>query len=182
MKKVLFVATIVGVLVMALSISGYVFAQDQDPPTPEYPNRPFGGGFRGGHGMMGGYQGFRGSDRGGYLHDYISAALANALGLTLDELQAKHNNGATAWSIAESLGHSSEEFYTLMVDVRTEAINLALADGVISQDHAEWMLDRINQMPMLGLETGYGPCHRDLSPQGDDYPMPGWRWNEQPSS
>ena len=182
MRKVILVGTIVGMLVIALSISGYVFAQDQNPPPPEYPNRPYSGGSRGRHSMMGVYQGFRDTDQSGYLHDYMSTLLANALGLTPDELQAKHDTGETAWSIAESLGYSSEEFYTLMVDIRTEAINQALADGVIPQEQAEWMLDRMNQMPMYGLDTGYGPCHRYSSPQGDAYPMPGWRWNEQPSS
>ena len=40
MKKVILVGTIVGMIVIALSISGYVFTQGQNPPTPEYPNRP----------------------------------------------------------------------------------------------------------------------------------------------
>ena len=185
MKNILIAGTVIGILLIAFSITGYVFAQDQNPPTPEYPSQPYGGGFQGRHGMMGGYQDFRRADQGtfptqgGYLHDYMTVALSNAFGLTLEELQAKYNDGETAWSIAESLGYSAEEFNTLMVNVRTEAINQALADGVLPQEQAEWMLDRINQMPMHGLETGYAPCHGYSSPQGTSSRGPGWRWNKQ---
>lgn len=186
MKNILIAGTVIGILLIAFSITGYVFAQDQNPPTPEYPSQPYGGGFHGRHGMMGGYQGFRGADQGtfptqgGYLHDYMTAALSDTFGLTLEELQAKYNDGETAWSIAESLGYSAEEFNTLMVKVRTEAINQALADGVIPQEQADWMLDRMNQMHTNAFNANYGPCHgNSLSQEGVSH-GPGWRWNLQP--
>lgn len=41
------------------------------------------------------------------------------------------------------------------------------------------MLDRMNQMPMVGLETGYGPCHGSTAPQGNFPQGPGWRMKDQ---
>lgn len=135
--------------------------------------------------MMGGYQGSHPTNSGAYhaqgglLHDYMTDSLANAFGLTPEELQAKHESGENSWQIAESLGFSAEEFSTLMLDIRSDAINQALTDGVIAQEQAEWMLDRMNQMPMHGLETDDGPCHGYSTTQSTFSHGPGWRWNDQ---
>ncbi|MCJ7660423.1 MAG: hypothetical protein MUO67_14845 [Anaerolineales bacterium] len=185
MKKVLLVSVVIGILVIALSVTGFVYAQVQTPPGPDYPGRPSDGSSRRGHGMMGGYQGSyptnSGADfvHGGLLHEYMTDALANTFGLTQEELQAKYDAGENSWQIAESIGLSAEEFRTLMLDFRSDAINQALADGVIPQEQAEWMLDRMNQMPMVGLETGYGPCHGSTAQRGNFSHGPGWRWNDQ---
>ena len=185
MKKVLLVGVVIGIVVIALSVTGYVYAQTQTPPTPDYPGRPSGGSSSRGHGMMGGYQGSHPTNSGAYLaqggllHNYMTDSLANAFGLTTEELQAKHEAGENSWQIAESLGFSVEEFSTLMLDIRSDAINQALTDGSIPQEQAEWMLDRMNQMPMYGLETDDGPCHGYSTSQGTFYHGPGWRWNAQ---
>jgi hypothetical protein len=185
MKKVLLVSVVIGILVIALSVTGFVYAQVQTPPGPDYPGCPSDGSSRRGHSMMGDYQGFYHSNsvadftHSGILHEYMTDALANAFGLTQEELGAKSDAGENSWQIAESTGLSAEEFRTLMLDIRSDAINQALADGVIPQGQAEWMLDRMNQMPMVGLETGHGPCHGSSTPQGNFSHGPGWRWNDQ---
>ena len=184
MKKVWLVGVVIGIVVIALGVTGFVYAQVQAPPTPDYPGRPSGGRSSRGHGMMGGYQGYHLTNsgahlaQGGILHDYMPAALANAFGLTQEELQAKFDAGESSWQIADSLDFSVEEFSALMLDIRSDAINQALTDGVIPQEQADWMLDRMNQMPMYGLETGYGPCHGNSTPQGTFSHGPGWRWND----
>ena len=56
MKKVWLVGVVIGIVVIALGVTGFVYAQVQAPPAPDYPGRPSGGRSSRGHGMMGGYQ------------------------------------------------------------------------------------------------------------------------------
>lgn len=183
MRKVLVIGTIFIIVIIAIGIAGFAYAQPPTPPNPDNPGYPATGNPRSGRGMMGGAWGTRFSRVGeqGYLHDYMFTAIAQALGLTPEELQARHDAGETGWQIAESLSLSAEEFQTLMIQARSEAINQALADGVVSDEQAAWMLERMNQMPSNAYKSGFGSCHRDsLSQEGFSH-GPGWRWNLQPT-
>jgi hypothetical protein len=110
-----------------------------------------GGGFGG---MMGG--GFSGEY--GPMHTYMIEAFAEALGIEPDELQSRRDAGETHWQIAESLGFSQEEFSQLWVDARTEALNQAVADGVITQEQADWMIQHMAAMQGAGYGPGSGGC------------------------
>jgi hypothetical protein len=75
------------------------------------------------------------------------------------------------WEIALSTGLTAEQVTTLMAEARTEALNQMVADGVITQAQADWMIERMSQMH----QNGFGPCHSGASGRGRG---PGWRWNQ----
>ena len=60
-----------------------------------------------------------------------------------------------------------------MVTVRTDAINQALADGVITQEQADWMLSRLAQRAEAGFGTG--TCTGDCQVGGRSGGMRGGR-------
>jgi hypothetical protein len=114
------------------------------PATPAFANSGNGNGFRGagaGVGMMG--QSNTGTSVNGVLHEYLIAAYADALDLSVDEIETRLAGGETLSSIAISTGLTVDEFQTLVVDARTSALDAALADGVITQSQADWLASRM---------------------------------------
>ena len=108
--------------------------------TPAFANSGIDNGFRGagaGAGMMG--QPNTGMSVDGALHEYLLAAYADALDLSVDEIETRLAGGETLSSIAISTGLTVDEFQTLVVDARTSALAAALADGVITQNQADWL-------------------------------------------
>jgi len=109
------------------------FAQDLESPaplvqpTPGYPGGPMGGGY----GWMAPY------------HDLMHEAMAEALGLTVEELNAQLTEGKTMWQIAEELGIDPTEVWSAMEAAREEAIAQAVEDGVITPEQAEWMSEHM---------------------------------------
>ncbi|MBN1148732.1 MAG: hypothetical protein JXA78_15840 [Anaerolineales bacterium] len=177
MKKILLLSVVLLAALVALGMAGFAYAQAPTPPAPESPYGQGGMGGRGhGGGMMGGWRqgGARGSGAYGPMHEYMLAAFAEALDMDVEELQALLDEGKTMWELAEEQGLSDEEFRDLMIEARTKAIEQMLADGVLTQEQADWMLDRMNQMWKFG--GGLGPC-----PGGGWGRGSGGRWNSQPS-
>lgn len=78
-------------------------------------------------------------------------ALAELLGLDREELHEKLESGTTIQELAEEAGIDLDAFHEEMRANRQEdlqtRIEQALADGEISQDQADWLLE--------GLEKGY---------------------------
>ncbi|OGO41452.1 MAG: hypothetical protein A2W36_01770, partial [Chloroflexi bacterium RBG_16_58_14] len=153
MKKLMLVSLIVIVAVLVLGTAGYAYAQTQQPNSGSYGQGMMGGGYgndrRGGPGMMGGGYGIMGGyddDGDGYgpMHDYMLQGFADAFGLTVEELQAKLDAGETMYSLAEAQGMTLEQFRELMIQVRTDALTQMVADGVITQAQADWMLDHMS--------------------------------------
>ncbi len=161
--KMLGLAVIVAVVATAITVS-FALA---DPPVPDDGDSSTGGdsgayygpwAMGGGHhfGMMGGGygRGMRGGYYGGgWMADYrdeMHAAVAEALGLSVEELDAAMAEGQTMWQIAEEQGVDPEAIRDAMQDAREEAINQAVADGVLTQEQADWMLGRI----VPGVESG----------------------------
>lgn len=145
MKKILI--TLLFVSLAALLVAGVAFAQANNPPQPAAE----------GTGVMqagrfGGRAGMRGANQG-LLQPYVLEALANALDIPLADLQAAHDAGQTMWSVAEQYDISSEALQTALSQARQQALEAALADGVISADQAAWMNARMNQ----AWPDGYGP-------------------------
>ncbi len=140
MKKTLLIVTLALVALGALGV-GVAFAQGQQPPV-----RPFG------PGMMG--QNADGDV--GVLHDYMIAAYADALGTSVDDLNSRLAAGETMYQIALDNGLTQDEFFSLMQAARSKALDGAVADGVISQDQADWMASRgFGRGGMMG-GNGYG--------------------------
>lgn len=169
MKKISIITAIVFVLLAALAVAGMAFAQTQTPPEPA---QPYGGGsawgagygmMSPGSGMMGGrwnrgYRDQASPDSYGPMHEPMIAAMAEALNLTPEELEARHDAGETMWDIAQDLGLTQEQFQAAMIQARTEALSQAVADGTISQEQADWMLERMNRMGSGGYGPGAGGC------------------------
>jgi hypothetical protein len=155
MKKYFIGLTVAVLSLLALGWVGISIAFAQSP-TPPAPNFPYGPGMRGSRGGFG--PGIIRGNRGdGPLHEYMLPAIASAFGLNPDELESQINNGETMWQIAQSQGLTTDEFYSKMSQARTEAINKAVADGVITQDLADWMLQRIGQIWNSSIKSGFGP-------------------------
>ena len=145
MKKWFLGIAVVATLVLALLSAGYVFAQTTSP-TPQAPGSGYGRGMMGG-GMMG----YAGTGVEGPMHDAMVAAFAQKLGITVDDLNARLAKGETMAQIAASKGLTSAEFYTLMKDARSQAIDQAVKDGTLTQAQADWMKQR-----GAGMMSGYG--------------------------
>jgi len=174
MKKILTVSAIVILAILILGVAGFAYAQTQTPPWPDQTYGPGmmrrGGSF--GPGMMGRW------GAGGYgpMHEYMEDAFAEALGITHDELEAKLDAGETMGSIAQAQGLSDEEIAKLMVDTRAKALEKAVADGVLTQEQADWMSQRMQQMKDAGFGLGNCPMHGGALGPGRG---PAWRGNNQ---
>jgi len=156
MKKILLVAVGFIMAVSVFGVAGFAYAQNQTPPTPDYPYGPgMMSGYDGdgyGHGMMGGYG--RGYGHGmmgwngefGPMHDTMVAALVDALDITPEEIETRHDAGETLWQIAESEGLSAEEIQTLMSSAHDISLEDAVANGWMTEEEAESMDAHMDQM------------------------------------
>jgi hypothetical protein len=147
-KKVLIGISLAAVL--ALGVAGIVFAQE--PTEPDEGICPFGetcGGWGGGFGM-GGF-GYRGT---------MPSLLAEELGMTLDELSAALAEGKTVAEIATEQGVLLEDLVAALIAGRAEALSQAVADGDLTQEQADWMLEEMSEHLTWRLENvgfgGYG--------------------------
>jgi hypothetical protein len=179
MNKKLLVVVGLTVLAGSLVFAGLAFAQTATPPAPgpgygPGQGRGYGmmGGGRGmlgawsqgytgtvpmGPGMMGGGRGMMGGAYGtGPLHDYMLDAFAQALDLARADLDEQLAGGQTMYAIAAAQGLTQEEFFSTMQTVRETALAQAVADGVITQEQADWMGAMRGRMQ--GGAGGPGDC------------------------
>lgn len=178
MKKTLLIVTLLVLALGALGV-GVVAAQGGQPPF-----------------------GQRGvADGTGLLHDYMEKAMAEAVGLSVEEFEARHDNGETFYQIALAEGFTVEEIPALMQGSRNTALDAAAEDGVITQEQANWMKSRgfgLNgrmdgyggngngTCPMFGGDaapnrqpgSGFGPGQGNVPGQGM---MGGGRWQQAPA-
>lgn len=142
MKKTLVTAFILALLV-GLFMVGSVSAQGNQPPM---------------------------QDRG-ILHPYLAASLAEELGLETEDVEARMANGESMYEIALAAGIAKEDIPVLLLKVRTEAIGEAVADGVLSQELADWMLTRMERRGQGGSRMG--TCQMDGTNPGSRHGGPG---------
>lgn len=129
MKKTILIAI---VLVLALGVLGIgaVFAQGNQPPT------------------QGGY---------GWMHDYVEQALAAKLGLTEKQVEDQLAAGKTMYQIVLDNGIAQEDLAGFMTEVHKDAFSSAVAAGVMTQEQADFMLQRMQNRG--GYGTGNCPMH-----------------------
>jgi hypothetical protein len=179
MKRYWMIAVLV-VVVLALGVTGVVLAQNPNPGTTPQPGRGYGmmgqGGMMGrggttGRGMMSGtdYQ----STGMGQMHEYMQAALAEKLGISVDDLNAAYADGKTFWQVAEDKGLTTEQAQQIMLDARTAALDKMVADGTITQEQAGWMKNR--STGMMGGANGRGMMGRGAGSAG----CPMWDGDEK---
>jgi hypothetical protein len=167
MKKTLWIVLLVILALGALGV-GVVAAQGGQPPY-----------------------GQRGvADSVGPMHEYMEDAMAEAVGLTVEEFEARHDVGETFYQIALAEGFTAEEIPALMQAARTKGLEAAAAAGVITQEQAEWMGSRGHGGMMYG--GGYGGYGNGECPMYDGDAVPyggqfgpgmmgggrGGRWNQ----
>ncbi len=182
MKKLWGIGILAALALIVFGVVGYAYAQTRNLASPtataDYGRGMYGAGNtqpanggRAGRGMMGnGMMGSRANNQGnstcpmadgdeygaqeyGPLHDYMYQAFAQALGITPEELAARRQAGDSLWTIAQEKGLTAEQFQTMMTTARTNAVNQAVADGIITQAQADFMLQHMGSM----MDDGYGP-------------------------
>ena len=158
--KVAGIATLVAVVGM-LAVAGIVLAQE---PTPT-PDGCFGLGH--GFGWMG---------RGGWA---AFDATAEALGLSPEQLFTELHSGKTLTDLAAEKGVDLQTVQDAVAaarkDAMKQAIEQAVADGRLTREQADWMLQGLEQGWMGGRGfRGHGGF-RGMNPGGQVQPQ-GWRF------
>ena len=162
MKKTILIVGLVGLALGVLGV-GAVLAQGLTPPVG-------GGGM-----MMGGY---------GPMHDYVEEALADRLGITEKDVEDALASGRTMYQIALDNGIKEADTAAFLTEVHTAAFDKAVADGVITREQADFMLQRMTangfnygNCPMQNGQGGqYG---RGQGMMGNGQGMMGGRWQNQ---
>jgi hypothetical protein len=142
MKKIVLVTAVIVLALGALGV-GVVFAQGGQPPTT-------------GTIGQGGY---------GWMHDYVEQALAAKLGLTEEQVEDQLAAGTAMYQIALDNGIKQEDLASFMNQVHKEAFDKAVKDGVITQERADWMLQRMQNMYQNGYGAGNCPMHNGQAGQ-----------------
>jgi hypothetical protein len=175
MKKTTLIVAVVVVLALGVFGLGVVLAQGVQPPV--------------GRGAMmgGGY---------GPMHDYVEEALADKLGITEKDVEDALASGKTMYQIALDNGVKEADVASVLTEVHTAAFDKAVADGVVTREQADFMLQRMTangfnsgNCPMqngqgrqYGQGNGYG--RGNMMNGGGQYGpgnmMGGGRWGQQP--
>jgi hypothetical protein len=93
--------------------------------------------------------------------DEMHAALAEALGLSVEDFEAKLASGETVWQIAEAQGVSAETLQAAMQAARADILKQAVADGVLTQEQADAMLSH------MSARGGWGMMGRGMMGRGN---------------
>ena len=133
MKKTFMIVAIILVALGALGV-GVVFAQGGQPPRI----------------WQGGY---------GWMHEYVEQTLAAKLGFTEQQIEEQLAAGTPMYQIALDNGIKQEDLAAFMNEVHKEAFDEAVKDGVITQERADWMLQRMQNMYQNGYGPGNCPMH-----------------------
>lgn len=99
--------------------------------------------------------------------------LAEALGISADELQAARDEGQKLTTLLDDLGLSGEEFRQALRTAYEGAVEQAVLDGVITQDQADQILSGDN---IFGGRPGF-KFHRDGRFRFKDHP-----WHRVPET
>ncbi len=149
--KTLVVITVIGV---ALASTSAVFAQST-PPGNSNPggstSNTVGGGM--GSGRRGGNQAYQADDtQDGILHDALITAFAEALGLSVDEVNVRLADGETMSEIALSTGMTYDEFMVLFNEIHELVTNQAVTGvDTSSRNRQEFILPAKPVLPKCSV-------------------------------
>lgn len=154
MNKIVISIVVLALVAAVFATTGSVFAQSPTPGTPvpgsgnafgnmnSRGSRGAGMGAGMAAGMGAGYAGSMAGTQSGLLHADMAAVYAEALGISVDDLNARLAQGETLSQIAAASGLSAEEFSALMAQARTQALDQAVQAGSLTQTQADWMKQR----------------------------------------
>ena len=100
------------------------------------------------------------------LSDYMVPAMADVLGMDEDVLSTKLASGETFTTVALSLGYTSEQLPDLMASVRAAAIDLAIADGLLTAEQADFLLSNQYGGNTRGMGAGAANMYSTGSADG----------------
>lgn len=120
-------------------------------------------------GRRGGFGGQRGGMMGGFGAGPMAVdqaemhtAIAGALGISVEEFEAAVDEGQTLVDIAEAQGVDLADVQAAMDEIHAAALEQAVADGLITQEQADWMNEHRSERVLgQGFGPGNGPCHGD---------------------
>ncbi len=159
------VLAVFAVGIVALGFTGNVQAEEL---TPILPGNGAGMGGNGGNGGNG-RGGSNGTGTGvplemninldGAIDDIMAQMIADALGISVEELQAREAAGETLVEIGVSLGFDADEVIAIHDQARADALAEAVASGLITQEQADWLLSRLDN-GQYGVSLGLcdGDC------------------------
>ena len=150
------------VLAVGFAAFGFVGSASADAPSPVFPGN--GGNGRGGSGTPGSGTGVpvdQNINLDGLLDDMMANFIADALGISVDELKAREAAGESLVEIGLSLGFDADTIMDLHDQARIYALTQAVADGLITQEQADWLLSRLD-FGQYG--SGTGLCLDDCTP------------------
>jgi hypothetical protein len=151
MKKIILTLALVGVVVVTMGSVSSVFAQTSTPPAP-------------GTGT-------------GYMHNEMVAVYAEVLGLTIENLDARLDAGETLSQVASSTGMTATEFRDLAITLYEKVTNLAVKNGSITQEQADWMTSRRTSQ---NIGSGFGASRGAGMGGGRGARGTGIGWNANP--
>src|SRR5512141_2312181 len=129
MKTTILIAGLVVAALVVLGV-GVVFAQG---PAPYAGNGPMA------------------QNGGGWMHDYVEQALAAKLGLTEKQVEDQLAAGKPMYQIALDNGIKQEALTDFMKAVHQDAFAAAVKEGVVTQEQADWMLQRMQSRGGFGI-------------------------------
>ena len=146
-KKFVWVIGALAVVLLTVGVYGIstVYADNGNPPLPS--------------GQLG-FGGPAGSHGGRGLSDAELAAVANVLNMSTDDLFAALKNGQTLQELADTVGVDIQQVKDALSVVREtelrDRINQAVTDGTITQEHADWLLEGLDEDFLDGPGFGFG--------------------------
>lgn len=162
MNTFLKIAGVVAAFVAVVAFAGVATTYAQGPGQPDDVT------------PRGGYQGQNDANPGVGLmavdEATMHAAIADALGLSLEDFEAAIAEGKTPFILAQELNIDFAEVTAAMDAVHADALDQAVADGLITQEQADWILSHrggqngqgnnlnrgLNNSPMGGMGRGAG--------------------------
>jgi len=156
-------AILLAIAILTGAVAGISFAADEvnSAAVEGYPSGPPGGPGPDGQGPPDGQCPPDGKGPGGLGHGMDD--LASILGITVDELKAEIESGKTMDEIVSAYGLTMAQVHEKMLELRKAEIAQAVADGTMTQEEADQILERLEQGPG-------GPPHGE---PGDGGPPPG---------
>lgn len=175
-QKIIGITILVGVALLGVTV-GVVFAAGQSHQEPPFSPAeegefiPYRGHM---HDRWGGW-----SSETAYppMHEDMIQAVADATGLTTDEIESRLDAGEHLVDIALDAGLTEEAFFDLMAETREAFLEEALENGWITEEHFAWMLEHHEDLP---YGYGFGGCHQrydqEYQPSGGGQHGRGRRW------
>jgi len=110
----------------------------------------------------------------GGMHNVVWGGLADALGLSQDDLSAQLAGGQSLTQIAEAQGLTQAELAAALETSVKAGLDQVVADGVLTQAQADQMLNHMAgrydwMLTQMGAGMGVGPgnCHENVAAQSN---------------